>query len=460
MVNGKNPELYLDQDFVEIQNIIKNHQETSSTFMGKSCDINKINELIVKQIDSYLTNKKTVKTGTPECVPSGTEVEKGSCIKCKKNVKSKSTYCTYGSHWIHYNCERLSQNEIQVVEKSKPDAEYKCKVCNMESQSPNKVQLIIPAAKPLSPNPQDEILLEETTNHEASFDYEETDSCMACGLETISAHDTEVCESCDMVCHKDCVQPKDDLYTCMNCLAYEEQSHGNESFNNVDISDNVTQQPHPTQITGTNASISRIELAETSQVDRLQNITQKPLKKKSVSIQTSIKGREIDERDCKLSDLRARETKMKKMEEEQKIKEKNFENIAKDRQNIDNYVKTIEARNNELELTVKTLQRRIESFGIDENYSNSVTTPNNIQLKQVDPLSGYLNDQIMHVHKRVTAIVMKQIDNQLNKLEESLDLNHGSQSRRTETTTSESQTINTAESANNNSDQMHTYVKA
>ena len=62
-VNGKNPELFLDQYFVEIQNTIKN-----VTFMGKSCDINKINELIVKQIDSYLTNKKAVKTGIPECV--------------------------------------------------------------------------------------------------------------------------------------------------------------------------------------------------------------------------------------------------------------------------------------------------------------------------------------------------------------------------------------------------------
>ena len=137
----------------------------------------------------------------------------------------------------------------------------------MESQSPNKVQLIIPAAKPLSPNPQDEILLEETTNHEASFDYEEADSCMACGSEIISVLDTEVCESCDMVCHKDWVQPKDDLYTCMNCLAYEEQPHGDESFNSVDIGDNVTQQPHSTRNTGTSASVPGSELAETSQAD-------------------------------------------------------------------------------------------------------------------------------------------------------------------------------------------------
>ena len=48
----------------------------------------------------------------------------------------------------------------------------------------------------------------------------------------------------------------------------------------------------------------------------------------------------------------------------------------------------------------------------------------------------------------------------MNKLEESLDLNYGSQSRKTETTTSESQTINTAESVNNNSDQVYTHAKA
>ena len=59
--------------------------------------------------------------------------EKANCIECSRNVKRKSTFCTVGAHWIHYHCEKLTSKEIQEIENSKPDAEYKCKICSEET---------------------------------------------------------------------------------------------------------------------------------------------------------------------------------------------------------------------------------------------------------------------------------------------------------------------------------------
>ena len=181
--------------------------------------------------------------------------------------------------------------------------------------------------------------------------------------------------------------------------------------------------------------------------------------KRSILIQTNIKGKDIDERDCKLSDLRAREQKVKKVEEELKIREKELESTNKDRLKLENYIKSIEARNNELEMTVKTLQKRIESLSMDKNTPNPLTNHSIAHaVHSTNPFSGYLNDQIMHVHKRVTSIVMKQIDTQLNKLEESLETNNDTQSRKSEKdlnygqTTHKEPASNTVQSVENNED--------
>ena len=52
-----------------------------------------------------------------------------NCIKCKKNSKTKSTYCTGGGHhWVHYNCEKWSNKEIENAEQGQ-NSEYTCKIC-------------------------------------------------------------------------------------------------------------------------------------------------------------------------------------------------------------------------------------------------------------------------------------------------------------------------------------------
>ena len=94
-----------------------------------------------------------------------------------------------------------------------------------------------------------------------------------------------------------------------------------------------------------------------------------------------MKGRETDIRDSKLSDLRARENKLKKMEEQLKIKERSLEDTNKDKVKLEHYIKTLEARNNELEMTVKTLQRRIDTLGID-NKAQSLQNNQNRQNRQ------------------------------------------------------------------------------
>jgi hypothetical protein len=47
---------------------------------------------------------------------------------CIKKCKTKSTYCTEGGHWVHYNCEKLSNKEIENVEQGQ-NSEYTCTIC-------------------------------------------------------------------------------------------------------------------------------------------------------------------------------------------------------------------------------------------------------------------------------------------------------------------------------------------
>ena len=73
---------------------------------------------------------------------------------------------------------------------------------------------------------------------------------------------------------------------------------------------------------------------------------------------------------------------------------------------------------------MKTLQKQIESPRVT-NIDNTAHSP------ERHPVVDQYNEHIMNIHKRVTSIVVKQIDLQLNKLEESLFMNNNSTSNPT-----------------------------
>ena len=61
--------------------------------------------------------------------------EVAKCIKCKKKCKTRGTYCTYGKHWIHCFCEKLTNTEIDKLQNGDDSDEYICTICQKQPAS-------------------------------------------------------------------------------------------------------------------------------------------------------------------------------------------------------------------------------------------------------------------------------------------------------------------------------------
>ena len=58
--------------------------------------------------------------------------ESKKCTKCLKNCWKRGTVCEMGNHWIHYRCDKLTEDEIFRVEKVRGYI-YNCKQCQKEN---------------------------------------------------------------------------------------------------------------------------------------------------------------------------------------------------------------------------------------------------------------------------------------------------------------------------------------
>ena len=109
LVNGKNPNHFTENDIAEIQKVIvREPQKTGSP------SIKKLNGEFSRQLLALIqsrTSQQLLQTNRE----NNKTVENPSfvCSKCKKNVKSRGTYCSAGNHWIHYHSERLTSHEIE-----------------------------------------------------------------------------------------------------------------------------------------------------------------------------------------------------------------------------------------------------------------------------------------------------------------------------------------------------------
>ena len=71
------------------------------------------------------------------------------CIKCNKNVKTRAVYCT-GKHWVHYNCDRLSDTDIKLLS-AENYLLYRCKTCNGEISLPEIEYESVPMSEMKTP---------------------------------------------------------------------------------------------------------------------------------------------------------------------------------------------------------------------------------------------------------------------------------------------------------------------
>ena len=119
--------------------------------------------------------------------------------------------------------------------------------------------------------------------------------------------------------------------------------------------------------------------------------------------------------------MRSKELKLKKWEQDLELKEKLLNENSKDRTKLMSCVTKLENQNQELNMHIMTLQKRIEQ--IEEKTTHKVQT-NNPQHNDYHTINQNLapdNNSLLHsIQDRVTSFVLKQIDKQLQQLENNM----------------------------------------
>lgn len=105
MISGKNTQIFVDRDLKNIHKIIESATQNNTEAHLTNLNV-RMAEPLTKLLQTRLVDKSTMPQETDEL--SNPPISSRSSINCIK-CKTKSTYCTDGKHWIHYNCEKLSR---------------------------------------------------------------------------------------------------------------------------------------------------------------------------------------------------------------------------------------------------------------------------------------------------------------------------------------------------------------
>jgi chromosome segregation ATPase len=195
----------------------------------------------------------------------------------------------------------------------------------------------------------------------------------------------EICDLCNNSIHEDCCELANSLTTCYACIGH---THIN---NQKDQSSNELE--------------NTVEQANTSAA--IKNKDNKNQSNNNIPENTS--------------QLRSKELKLKKWEQDLELKEKLLNENSKDCTKLMNYVTKLENQNQELNMHIMTLQRRIEQ--IEEKTTHKVQTndPQHHDYHTINKNLAPDNNSLLHsIQYRVTSSVLKQIDKQLQQLENNM----------------------------------------
>ena len=128
MINGPGANYFLSNDMVAIHRIINDSLRKEGI---KKLNIDQLNRDLGQQLEQLLNNVDINKMN------KNRETDDATCPKCNKKCRTRSTYCTAGQHWVHYKCQKLTNQEIQEIENSKSDDQYQCKLCMEQRGSVN-----------------------------------------------------------------------------------------------------------------------------------------------------------------------------------------------------------------------------------------------------------------------------------------------------------------------------------
>ncbi|CAC5363185.1 MLL4 [Mytilus coruscus] len=103
-----------------------------NTKIKEQCDIllssinNVHNSSVV--VNTKINSSKTVTNACNNDIRNPEE-----CLKCKRKSLSRSVWCSKGNHWIHYHCEKLKSEMINILENNLDTNHYICSLCDIDS---------------------------------------------------------------------------------------------------------------------------------------------------------------------------------------------------------------------------------------------------------------------------------------------------------------------------------------
>ena len=431
LINGKSANLFMHKDLKCIHQIMAN-----AKFNNEKVDIARMNKVLQEQLVALLNAEKQADISNVDQELQ----ERKICYVCKRNVKTRAILCDTGNHWVHYRCDRLSEEQILSLEQD-DKGQYCCKMCSGKVAGSHSIELTLPKLTCVKTDTQTcaEKLLDEQVDCDRS-------ECGICS-EMISSQDEESCDCCNALVHTNCAVGVSGLIYCDGCVAslsqVEQTKVGNGGQLNVSTdgssekSGNVVTSEVIDNISGSsvghvdNSSISHktnadfdnadfdCQLIEDSQPS--SGIVSKPntnVPKNSKFIKNSHNSESKQDKDnsVKQSDVRQLELKLKKKHEELKIQETKLIQSKDDKLRLESYIQKIEARNDELVQSNRLLRRRIVM--LEENVKAGAvneSTHNNVR----DAGPNDTEQLMVGIRDRFTRFVLSRVDQQIAMLENS-----------------------------------------
>jgi phage-related protein len=90
----------------------------NTTINGAKINTELLNSALCKTLEEAIKSLKTRKLKVESSNNNLTKINKDEkCQKCNRNCKTRAVFCQKG-HWIHYACDKLSEIEIELIEKN------------------------------------------------------------------------------------------------------------------------------------------------------------------------------------------------------------------------------------------------------------------------------------------------------------------------------------------------------
>ena len=339
--------------------------------------------------------------------------------------------CQLGGHWLHYRCDRLTPAEIDGLHsddglifncknfqkhntavKMVAPSKTKCSLKRYSSAPQLKLPRLSYDRDPNHPTPAGEILHEEIIQ-----------VCAICSC-TI-AEDDIMCMKRNQTCHSGCMD-EDSSDICTACMAAEDQLMAyNIQDPNPNFIDNQKStpliSPTPSQPGSQRPSLhgaapSPVQKASPS---RLKSDSSQGCQKQCTTgaipkvlvdpTKKAVSKPDNDSAIPKHRELRQQVGKLKKWENELKLREAMIEDKTSETRRLQDYIQKLEARNCELETAVKTLRRKINLLETEGSHSEENIKLTTIQKSETDQL-------IFGVRERMTKFVLNKVARRLDNL--------------------------------------------